>query len=255
WKFFVLERAAPILNPFTWSIRSLIILGLMFVFVMLSDIEKFIKYFLLGLFFFFLIGFGLRFFEQWQLLCLMPLRLFPVFTPLFFFWTFFAVCKQKSFTTKSAFIALCGIALFFVFHNPIKMGVYQVSETVQTWRAKNDGKINAYLWLKENSDKNSLVLSPIWDRNAWFYSQRSQFVNFSYPPFENMTEWRMRVRKLVGEKTNSEEIQKAFDEISPELIEKIAREHKISYVVSQANYRYPILFESESWKVYKLNGN
>lgn len=252
WKFFVIERASPILNPFSWSIKSLVVLGLMFVFVMLSDLEKFTKYFLFGLFCFFLLGFGLRFLEQWQLLCLMPLRLFPVFTPLFFFWTFFAVCKRKSFSTKSAFIALCAILLFFVFHNTIKLGFQQFSDTLQTWRAKPDGKTNAYLWLKENSPKDSQILSPIWDRNAWFYSERSQFVSFSYPPFENMTEWRLRVRKLVGEKTDSEEIQVAYKQIPSQILDELADKYGVNYVISQADYSYPKVFEDQDWKVYKL---
>ncbi len=255
WKFFVTERAPDYLNPFVWSIKGFGVIVLMFAFCFLANWNSFLRKFLIALGIFFVIGLVLRFFEQWQLLCLMPMRLFPVFLPLFFFFTLAKTLKEKSFTALSAFIAILVFVNILWWQKSELLPIIQVKETLQTWTTKVDDETKAYLWLRENSPNDSVILSPPNNRNVWFYSNRSQFASFSYPPFEKMTEWRERLKKIIGENYESETMSTAYNNLSPSQIDEIRKNNQISYLVSQAKYDYPLVFESGNWKVYKLNGN
>lgn len=255
WKFFVLERVPFHLDPFSWSVKSMSVLIGMFFFCLLADWNKFLKVFLTALGIFFVLGFVLRFFEQWQLLCLMPLRLFPVFTPLFFFFTLAKVCKEKSFTTRSMFVALFTLLLLSVFFNPVKRGIFQISENYQAWQTPLDDESKVFIWLKENTPQDSIVLAPPWRGDVWYRSNRAQFVNYKYSPFLEMTEWERRLKVLFGNETAIEKVKILYNRLPKEKVDEIVQENKVSYLVSIGFYDYPVLFESGNWKVYKLNGN
>jgi hypothetical protein len=252
WKFFVIDRAPEHLDPFYWLIKGFIVAALMFAFCWLANWNSFLKKFLITLSVFFAIGILLRFFEQWQLLCLMPMRLFPVFLPLFFFFTLAKCCKQKSFSTLSAFMVILVFVSFLWWQKSELLPIVQVKETIQSWTKTTDDETKAYLWLRENSPENAICLSPPNNRYVWFYSNRSQFVSFSYPPFEKMTEWRARLKTIVGENSESEAMLKAYSSLSQSKIDEIAKNFGVKYVVTTANYEYPMVFESGNYKVYRL---
>jgi hypothetical protein len=255
WKFFVIERAPFHLDPFSWLVKGFILIALMFAFCYLASWNSFLKNFLIALGVFFLIGFVLRFFEQWQFLCLMPMRLLPVFLPLFFFFTLAKTLKDKSFSTLSAFIVILVFINSLWWQKSELLPIIQIRETLQTWNTKVDDETKTYLWLRENSPNDALILSPPNNRNIWFYSNRSQFANFSYPPFEKMTEWRERLKKIAGGNYESKVMSAFYKNLSQTQIDEICKNNQISYLVSEAKYDYPLVFESGNWKVYKLNGN
>jgi hypothetical protein len=252
WKFFVTERAPEHLDPFYWLVKGFGVVALMFVFCWLANWNSFLKKFLIALGVFFVIGVLFRFFEQWQLLCLMPMRLFPVFLPLFFFFTFAKCWKQKSFTSLSAFIAILVFINMLWWQKSELLPIVQVKETLQTWTTKVNDETKAYFWLRENSPNDAVILSPPNNRNVWFYSHRSQFVSLSYPPFEKMTEWRERLKKIIGENYESAAMSTAYKKLSEAEINKIADENQLNYFVGEANYGFPKVFESGNWKIYRL---
>ena len=252
WKFFVTERAPDYLNPFVWSIKGFGVVALMFLFCWSANYNLFLKKFLIALGVFFVIGFVFRFFEQWQLLCLMPMRIFPVFLPLFFFFTFAKCWKQKSFSALSAFVAILVFVNLLWWQKSELLPIVQVKQTYQAWTKPFDDETKAYLWLRENTPNNAVCLTPPDNRTVWFYSQRGNFVSFSYPPFEKMTEWRERLKKLVGNKSESEAMATAYNNLSEAEIKHIADETKIDYLVGEADYGFKKMFESGNLKVYKL---
>ncbi len=252
WKFFVTERAPEHLDPFYWLVKGFGVVALMFAFCFLANWNSCLRKFLIALGIFFVIGLVLRFFEQWQLLCLMPMRLFPVFLPLFFFFTLAETLKAKSFTALSAFIAILVFINILWWQKSELSPIVQVKETLQIWTTKTDDETKAYLWLRENSPNDSVILSPPNNRNVWFYSNRSQFASFSYPPFEKMTEWRERLKKIIGENYGSVAISTAYKNLSEAEINKIADKDRIDYLVSETNYGFRKVFESGNWKIYRL---
>jgi hypothetical protein len=252
WKFFVIERAPEHLDPFYWLIKGFVVAALMFIFCFLVNWNSFLKKFLTALCLFFIIGLALRFFEQWQLLCLMPMRLFPVFLPLFFFFTLAKCCKEKSFSALSAFMAILIFVNLLWWQKSELLPIVQLKDNFQSWTAKVDGETNAYLWLRENTPDDAVCLTSPNNRNVWFYSHRSQFVSFSYPPFEKMTEWRNRLKQIVKDKSENEAMTVAYNNLSEAEIRKLADENRLDYLVSQMDYRFQKVFESGNWKVYEL---
>ncbi len=252
WKFFVTERAPEHLDPFYWLVKGFGVVALMFVFCRTANWNSFLKNFLGGLGMFFVVGLVLRFFEQWQLLCLMPMRIFPVFLPLFFFFTLAKCFREKSFSALSAVVAILVFINILWWQKSELLPIVQVKETLQMWTAKVDDEIKAYLWLRENTPLDAVCLTPPNNRTVWFYSRRSQFVGFSYPPFEKMTEWRERLAKIVGNKSESDAMTAAYNNLSEAEIRKLADEHRIDYFVGESNYGFRKVFESGNWKVYRL---
>jgi hypothetical protein len=252
WKFFVIERVPHHLDPFSWSLKSMSVLAAMFIFCVLADWDKFLKGFIIFLAAFFVLGIVLRFFEQWQLLCLMPMRIFPVFTPLFFFFTLAKVCKEKSFTTRLMAVTLVALALLSVFFNPVKRGFFQVSETYQAWTRTLDDEAKTFIWFKENTAPDTFVLAPPWRDDFWYRSRRAQFVSYKYAPFSEMTEWRKRFDFLFGDEADNDAKKLIYNNLPKDKIAEIRQKHQIKYLVSQGIYDYPIVFQSGSWKVYQL---
>jgi hypothetical protein len=252
WKFFVTVRAPDYLDPFYWLFKGYVVLALMFAFCFLANWNSFLKKFLAALGIFFIIGIALRFFEQWQLLCLMPMRLFPVIIPLFFFFTLAKCHKQKSFSTSSAFIAILVFVSILWWQKSELTPIMQLRDTYQAWTAKVDDETKTYIWLRENTPAESVSLTPPNNRFVWFYSERSQFVSFSYPPFEKMTNWRERLTKIIGDKTESDAMATAYNNLSEAEIRKLADENQLHYLVSKTNYNFKKMFESGNWNVYEL---
>jgi hypothetical protein len=252
WKFFVTDRAPDYLNPFVWSIKGIGVVALMFAFCYLANWNTFLQKFLIALGVFFVVGFVLRFFEQWQLLCLMPMRLLPVLLPLFFFWTLAKTLKEKSFTTLSVFISILVFINILWWQKSELLPIVQIKETWQTWTNKVDDETKTYLWLRENSLNESVVISPPNNRWFWYFANRSNFVSFTYPPFERMTEWRQRLSLVTKNQSESEAISTVYKNLSQAEINEIRKNYRVDYLVSEANYNEQIVFESGNWKVYKL---
>ncbi len=252
WKFFVTERAPDYLNPFVWSIKGFGVVFWMFLFCWFASWNSFLKKFLIALGVFFVIGFVFRFFEQWQLLCLMPMRIFPVFLPLFFFFTLAKCFKQKSFSALSAFIAILVFGNLLWWQKSELLPIIQVKQTFQAWTKPIDDETKAYLWLRENTPNDAVCLTPPDNRTVWFYSNRANVASFSYPPFEKMTEWRKRLKMLVKDKSNSDEMKLNFDNLSAQELQIIIDNYHAGYLVSETDYNFPKLFESGNWKIYKL---
>jgi hypothetical protein len=252
WKFFVTERAPEHLNPFYWSAKGFAVLAFMSAFCQLADLNFFLKKFLTALGIFFVVGLLFRVFEQWQLLCLMPMRIFPVFVPLFFFFTFAKSWKEKSFSTTSAFLAICVFVSLLWWQKSELMPFMQIKQTIQAWTNKIDDETKAYLWLRENTPEDAVCLTPPDNRTVWYYSHRGQFVSFSYPPFEKMTEWRERLAKIVKDKSGSVEMNENFNNLSAAELQVIIDNYRADYLVSEGDYTYQKLFESGNWKVYRL---
>ena len=263
WKYVVLYRVPWHLDLFQFS-KS----GIVLIFVMLGfncfalwKSETFALRFLLkfqiclGAFFAF--GLLLRWFELYPLLRFMPMRLFPIFTPLFFIFTAFyfvpRIASRKYKIAAAAFVVLMIAAL-----NPFGKGYNQVRETARTWRAAPTDLQIASRWIADNTPTDALVIQPPHDREFWYYTRRAAVVSFAYPTYDRLSEWRGRINDLTGNwqiskgETASEEIEAAFNKLSIEQIEQLKRKYAATHLVSRAVYPYPVIYQTETYKVYQL---
>ena len=76
---------------------------------------------------------------------------------------------------------------------------------------------------------------------------------------DSITEWRNRIYLLAGNLkrdeagiTSFQKMKKHYQSLTVEKIDLIKYKYKPDYFISEALYKFPILFTSGSWKVYSL---
>lgn len=266
WKFIVLVRLPNLLDPFSWSLSKICLVYLQLVFCLifyyfnsLADRRKFLTGFLSALGLFFTIGFFLRGFEQYELLRFMPTRLFPVFAPLFFFFSFAEAYRLKLFAPPFSAVAAVGFACLLLWQSPLTTASDQLVQTYQTWRSNADDAAKSFVWLRENTPNGVTVIAPPWRQDFWYLSHRAQAVSSGYTPFAGMQEWRERLEILSGEsllqKGRREHVEMSafYHALTTDTINEIAGRCRAEYLVSESEYPYPIVFTSGKSKVYRLD--
>ena len=263
WEFVVLYRVPWHLDIFQFSRSGRVLIFVMLIFncYALWKSENFALRFLLKfqifLGAFFLFGVVLRWLELYPLLRFMPMRLFPVFTPLFFIFTAFYLIPRLASKKQKIILSLFAI-IAVSWMNPFGRTYSQIRETVRTWTAVPDDVEKTSRWIAANTPPDALVIQPPNRREVWFFSKRAAIVSYSYPTYDRLSEWRGRIADLTGNlkiskgDAASEEIERAFNQLSEVQVEKIKQKYDASYLVSRAVYSYPIIFETETYKVYQL---
>lgn len=263
WQYVVLYRVPWHLDLFQFSKSGTLLLFVMLAFdcFALWKSESFALRFLLkfqiwlGAFFAF--GLLLRWLELYPLLRFMPMRLFPVFTPLFFIFTAFyfvpRINSKKYKIAVSVFAVLVVAAL-----NPFGKGYNQVQESVQTWRAAPNDLQTTSRWIAGNTPIDAVIIQPPHNREFWYYSRRAAVASFAYPTYDRLSEWRGRINDLTGNfqiskgEYASEEIETAFNKLSPAQIELLKNKYAATHLVSRAVYSYPVIYQTETYRVYQL---
>ncbi|MGI8787247.1 MAG: DUF6798 domain-containing protein [Pyrinomonadaceae bacterium] len=263
WQFVVLYRVPWHLDLFQFSRSGMILIFVMLIFncAVLWKSESFALRFLLkfqvALGAFFLFGYLLRWLELYPLLRLMPMRLFPIFTPLFFLFTAFYFIPQIENQTRKL-IVLLAVILIIASLNPFGKGFNQIRQTVQSWTTAPDDLQKTSVWISKNTPPDATIIQPPNSREFWYWSHRASVASFAYPTYDRLGEWRERVANLTGNlkitkgDAANEEIEAAFNNLSQEQIEQLKNKYAASYLVSRAVYSYPVIYKTETYKVYQL---
>ena len=263
WQFIVTKRVPWHLDPFQFQRRGFFLLGAMLVFNVLAlwksenPALRFLLKFQMALGAFFVFGVILRWMEFYPLLRLMPMRLFPVFTPLFFIFTALNFVPRLNSKQYKIIVSLC-VATIVGLLSPFSQGIGQIRQTVETRTNAPDDLRKTSVWISENTPLDAVVIQPPHRRDLWYYSNRAQIVSYIYPTFNRVGEWRERVADLTGNlqistgETAAAEIETAYNRLSAEQINEIKRKYNAGYLVSRAVYPYPVIFETETYKVYQM---
>lgn len=263
WRFIVLYRVPWHLDLFQFSKSGMILIYAMLAFNCFalwkneSFALRFLLKFQIWLGAFFAFGFLLRWLEMYPLLRLMPMRLFPIFTPLFFIFTAFYFVPRVE-NKKYKIIASVFVILIIAALNPFGRGFNQISETAQTWRTAPGDLQKTFLWIGENTPESSIVIYPPHRRDFWYFSRRAAIASFLYPTFSRIHEWRERIGDLTGNlqiskgELANEEIETAFNQLPQAEIERLKIKYAATHLVSRADYSYPVIYKTETYKVYRL---
>ncbi len=270
WKYYVLAGYPFHVDPNSWARSSIILLFFLMAFCFLSywrnranESEKpqqFFTAFLGVLFIFFCAGIVFRVFDQFELLRLMPTRLFPLFAPLFFLFALAKAYHQKAFAPPVNLLMVLGLICLLGWMNPVATFHERAGKTINIWRAGKDDMVVAFSWLKENSPAGSVVIAPPWRNDFWYHSERAQVVNSSYAPVSDLNEWQIRLRLLTGNSPpengwrKPEVLQEFYEKLSAEDVLEIANKYNAEYLVSNSSYPFPIVFQAGNSKVYQING-
>lgn len=269
WKFYVFVGYPFHLDPFTWAKSSLLLLFFITAFCFLSywrsrkneteKAQQFFTAFLAVLFLFFCAGIVLRALGQFELLRLMPMRLFPVFAPLFFLFALAKAYQQKVFAPTVNWLMIIGLICLLGWTNPVSTGYERAIETYRRWNVGKDDAANAFIWLKENTQNGTIVVAPPWRNDFWYYSERAQVVSYTYAPVANLNEWQTRLELVMGKSPLEEGLRKRegieefYNSLSGAQILDISKSYDARYFVSETEYQFPVAFQSGTVKVYQLN--
>ncbi len=261
WRFIVTVHMPYHFDPFYFSGIGIAILAVMFVFnvVVLRNVEgslRFLRNCQLAIAAFFVLGALLRYFEIFAPLRLMPLRLFPIITPIFFLFSVFYFANHERKLVLRFAIGVLTVVLLYPLH-PIYQGIAQVRETRDVWRQAPNDLEACLLWTRSNTPKESLVLSSPSSRKLWYLSERAQYLSYVYPRYERLSEWRNRLSSISNGEvikdraTAIETIDRGFDTLSSEQLVELGSGFKSVYVISRTAYNFPTEFTSGEYKVYR----
>lgn len=188
----------------------------------------------------------------------MPMRLFPVFAPLFFLFTLGKAFEEKLFAPPVTKTMLVGLICLLGWISPLSTGFYRIKQTVQAWTAESNGSIESFKWLKENTTNGTIVIAPPWRSDFWYHSERAAVASYIYAPISNLGEWRARLNDLIGERPlekgvrEDEEMAEFYNNLTDEQIAEISKKYNAEYLVTEAEYKLPKVFESGDFKVYRI---
>lgn len=263
WRYIVLVRFPWHFDPFYFSKSATVLLLAMlaFNFAVFRRSESFAIRFLLKfqivLAIFFLAAFVLRWFEMFEWLRFLPVRLFPVFTPLFFAFTVFRAWRQAKSKRSKILIALFVFAVIFRL-NPFTASFAAIQNTYVSWTAAPDDFQTTSRWIAANTPNGAIVIQPPHRRDVWYLSRRATVASYAYQTFGRLNEWRERVAGLTGNAAITDSqigfqtVEDAYNRLSANQINDIRKKYAATYLVSRAEYPFPVAFQTETYKIYRL---
>lgn len=270
-KFLALVAAPFHMDPLSFPKRDVFLLLILFCFNWLyfrsvpnNKTLRFLNYFLLFLGLFSLMGVIARLTGFYRFLFYFPFRLFPVFVPLFFFFCLMSVCHHGQALARPAGRWLLTVGIVALLCLPAAMGqfIHQAELHYRMWATYYDWDDlqKSFLWVSENTPKDSTIILPPWRKESFYLSKRATIAHWASPRFDRFAEWQERIRALMGDFSIEDDHllkkwEDHYNQLSETEIASIAAKYGGDYLVSEGTYAYPILFDSGTYKVYSLPRN
>jgi hypothetical protein len=226
---------------------------------------RFLFFFQLALFLFFLLGFLFRAADWYQALKLYPHRLFPIFVVMFFFLALLHAYRNwptlrfRSSLALGALVTLPGLA-----GNPVAVFVDELRESYLRWHVQHDEILKTFRWIAANTPNGSIAILPPWREDSWYYAERGQIACWRHPRVDRLSEWRERMLAMVGNAINAREqqtleiptfyreMEKAYNDLTARDIMHIVQRYGGDYLVSKASYPFAVLYDTGTYKVYAI---
>lgn len=252
-------------DPYAWARSSIIFVTLLGAAAVSLHVRKqrsdapptFLAAFLVFLGIFFLFGLLLRVFDQYALLEFMPMRLFPVFAPLFFLFYLGAAFREK--LDRTLLISVTMIVFIFSLWTKLPIRTYeQVRSTYEEWSRPTDDTGEAFIWLNKNTPGDSVVIAPPWRYDFWYLSRRAKIVSYHQPIYSDLGEWQTRVDRLTGKALvengirEDVELSKFYFGLSADEIKRISLKYNATYLVSESDYPFPLVYSKGKTKIFSL---
>jgi hypothetical protein len=266
-KFFALVAAPFHLDPLSFPKRDVLLLLILFCFNWIyfrsaphNKTFRFLNYFLLFLGLFSVMGVIARVTGHYRFLFYFPFRLFPVLVPLFFFFCLMSACHQHI-PARPAGRGLLFVGIVALLCLPSALGQlidqakrhYGYFTQYYDW----DDLQKAFIWVSINTPKDSTVILPPWRKESFYLTKRATIAHWASPRMDRIEEWQERIKALIGDFSIEDEHlgqkwEAHYNQLSETEIASIVGKYGGEYLVSEGSYRYPILFDSGTYRVYSL---
>lgn len=264
-KYFQLVKFPHHFDPFSWSRSAILLLCIMLIFCIIVHVQSkrakpldFLLTFLTMLGVFFVFGIIFRVFNQYELMKYTSTRLFAVFIPLFFF-LYLSKAYQQNLLQKPLQIALLLTIILLMIWNRVPLtGFGQAKSTCEIWNQSPDDTAAAFLWLKNNTPKDIVVIAPPWRYDFWYLSERAEVVSYRKPVIADIGEWQNRLDNLIGKPEfesgirEDAELAKFYFALNKETMDSLADKYKAAYLISETDYSYPIVYAKGNVKIFRL---
>jgi hypothetical protein len=253
------------LDPFSWPKRRILIPFVMLFFNLLQGwrLPSFrpLLLFQVGTAVCFVIGAVARGMEAYGFLKFMPFRLFPALVPLFFFFALahlLASKEKKPSGLVRLLMAFAGALGLMVAGNPVNGALDKLDNTRWRWHAPEDGFIQSAKWISAHTSPDAICILPPWKQEGMYLTRRGSIVHLVFHTYDRMGEWRERLKDLVGDlesyppDSQLQEMEAHYSSLGPEKIESLAAKYHAGYLVSRGVCPFPVLFQADGWRVYRL---
>lgn len=265
WKLLALVSMPQHFDPFSWNSRDMLTLYLMFLFNALHarlnrdhGAIRLLFLFQAGTAFFFTLGLALRYTESYDVLKYMPFRLFPVMAMLFFFMALAHAFLHLRGRIPGKAMAGAGLAALLGLENPFGTAVDDIRYTQWAWTRGKDDYRQSLDWIRENTPREAVFIMPPWRHENWYESGRGQVVSYVFISYDRLSEWRRRLESLVGEvgpgtvEEKYAAMERRYESLTAEEMLDRSREYGAGYLLTKADYPFPVSAAKGPWKVYSL---
>ena len=264
-KFFQLVKFPHHFDPFAWSKSAVILVCILMIFCLIIHAQiknakppKFLLTFLTILGVFFVFGILARVFNLYEIMKYTPTRLFAVFIPLFFFF-YLSRAYQQNLIQKPLQIAVLLPVIFLSLWNKLPLtGFYQIRSTCEIWNQPPDDTADAFVWLKNNTERDAMIIAPPWRYDFWYLAERAEVVNYRKPIIADIGEWQNRLDELTGKTAPEngvrevEDLAEFYFGLDKQTIDLLAEKYKADYFISESDYSYPVVYSKGKVKIYRL---
>ena len=264
-KYFQLVKFPHHFDPFSWSRSETLLTCALMAFCLVIHFQiknakppDFLIAFLTLLGVFFMFGIAARAFNLYEIMKYTPTRLFAVFIPLFFFLYLSRAFYENLLRKTLQIAALLPIIILSLWARIPARGFEQSKATYDAWTQTADDTADAFVWLRNNTPKDIIVLAPPWRYDFWYLSERAEVVNYRKPVIADVGEWQNRLNDLIGKAEpengfrEEEELAKFYFQISKEKIDSLAEKYKAEYFITETDYPYPVVYSKGGIKIYRL---
>ena len=265
-KYFELVKFPHHFDPFAWSKTAILLVFILLIFCCAAHFQlkiakppKFLLAFLTLLGIFFATGILLRVFEQYELMKYTPTRVFAVFIPLFFLWYVCAAVERKIVQKPVQIALLLPILILSIWNKLPLNGFEQIKATYQNQTQPPDDFAAAFVWIKNNTSPDAMILAPPWRYDFWYLAERAEVVNYRKPIIADIGEWQNRLDKFTGKAApengsrEEAELQNFYFALNQETLDAAARDYGVDYLITETDYSYPPVYAKGKVKIYRLS--
>ena len=194
--------------------------------------------------------------EVYTLLRLIPFRLFPVVTLLFFFFRIVHLYFERGLGRLGPGAVALGVLALLSLGDPLAQAGELARARYAELREGPDDVAKAFEWMAAHTPRDAMAILPPWRLDGYYRSGRAQVACWHLARFDRLGEWRERLESMLGDISGARYLGRWAHEryamLGEAEVAAIARKYGADHLVSPRDYSYPVLFRSGAWKVYAL---
>ena len=262
WELMTRVKMPHHLDPETWPLRILAVLPLLLAYLGVHAWQskrpawRRLFAFQVAIALPFFAGLLLREMESYQLLSYFPFRLFPLLTPLFFLFALLESASRGASGFHRASAVLAGVALLSL-PEPFSSYSHAVHRRIDPTDDLPADLAECYSWIGTNLPETAQGIAPPGlDREFWYRAERGLVVCSEFQTYDRLSEWRRRVELLGGEMLvgpkRRPSLTRHFESIPQEEMRSIVDDLSPDFLVTNAQYDWPVAHEAGSYKIYLI---